>query len=93
MCKGQVLVSGDAGGKVALSAFGVTPLGEADLTTVPGIGLENLLPASDAEAQVLQIVIQHATASPDLSRVLVGFGVVDTSKDCPSYTSPSPRDA
>ena len=75
-----VLVSGDAAGKIALSAFGVTPLGEADLTTVPGIGLENLLPASDAEAQVLKIVIQHATASPDLSRVLVGFGVVDTSE-------------
>ena len=79
-----VLVSGDASGKICLSAFGVTPLGDADLTAVPGIGMENILPARSTASQKSQIVIQHATASPDLSRVLVGFGVVDDSTEASS---------
>ena len=84
-----VLVSGDARGTIALAAFGVVPLGSADLTTARGAGIrENLLARSDAAEDDAKgknapkrargVVVQHATASPDLSRVLVGFGVTES---------------
>ena len=65
-----VLVSGDARGTIALSAFGVVPLGSADLikTVARGVGVNE---------KSRGVVVQHATASPDLSRVLVGFGVTE----------------
>ena len=65
-----VLVSGDARGTIALSAFGVVPLGSADLTktVARGVGVKE---------KSRGVVVQHATASPDLSRVLVGFGVTE----------------
>ena len=65
-----VLVSGDARGTIALSAFGVVPLGSADLTktVARGVGMRE---------KSRGVVVQHATASPDLSRVLVGFGVTE----------------
>ena len=85
-----VLVSGDASGVVSLSAFGVVPLGSADLTVARGAGIrEDLLArgargkdgASDGARKDppsrVGVVVQHATASPDLSRVLVGFGVTE----------------
>ena len=98
-----VLVSGDARGTIALAAFGVVPLGSADLTTARGAGIrENLLArrnARDREGRVAVadvaaeddakgknasashgVVVQHATASPDLSRVLVGFGITAPSR-------------
>ena len=80
-----VLVSGDASGVVSLSAFGVVPLGSADLNVAHGAGIrEDLLARGANEADGANdasssrgIVVQHATASPDLSRVLVGFGVTE----------------
>ena len=85
-----MLVSGDASGVVSLSAFGVVPLGSADLTVARGAGIrEDLLArgargkdgASDGARKDppsrVGVVVQHATASPDLSRVLVGFGVTE----------------
>ena len=86
-----VLVSGDARGTIALAAFGVVPLGSADLTTARGAGIrENLLARSDAaeddakgknaSKRARGVVVQHATASPDLSRVLVGFGITAPSR-------------
>ena len=99
-----VLVSGDARGTIALAAFGVVPLGSADLTTARGAGIrENLRlarrNARDREGRVAVadvaaeddakgknasashgVVVQHATASPDLSRVLVGFGITAPSR-------------
>ena len=69
-----VLVSGDARGTIALSAFGVVPLGSADLTVARGVGIKE----NQARASSRGVVVQHATASPDLSRVLVGFGVTES---------------
>ena len=54
-----VLCSGDADGAVVLSAFGIFPFGGTNLAEAHGLGAG--------------VRVQHASLSPDLSRVLVAF--------------------
>lgn len=70
-----VLCSGDARGSVVLSAFGTFPVGAADLARA---GLVRASP---------DIAVQHASLSPDLSRVLVAFSA--TGAASPASTPPS----
>jgi hypothetical protein len=58
-----VLCSGAADGTVVLSAFGLFQIGGADLAAA------GLLASPSKE----QFAVQHASVSPDLSRVLVAF--------------------
>ena len=58
-----MLCSGAADGTVVLSAFGLFQIGGADLAAA------GLLASPSKE----QFAVQHASVSPDLSRVLVAF--------------------
>ena len=60
-----VLCSGDASGVVVMSAFGIFPIA----STRVGDGPNADFPLGDSNA----LEILHASASPDLSRVLVAF--------------------
>jgi anaphase-promoting complex subunit 4 len=64
-----VLCSGDARGSVVLSAFGIFPVGSAELAAANFA----LTPPS------AEIAVQHASLSPDLSRVLVAFSASSSS--------------
>ena len=63
-----VLCTGDARGVIALSAFGVFPVARADLSAAD-------VRAGDGAAfpPGTRFAARHASASPDLSRVLVAF--------------------
>ena len=78
-----VLCSGDADGAVVLSAFGIFPVGSADLAAA------RLLLPDDAASSGSNIAVQHASLSPDLSRVLVAFSSSSSSSSASSTTASS----
>ena len=78
-----VLCSGDADGAVVLSAFGIFPVGSADLAAA------RLLLPDDAASSGGNIAVQHASLSPDLSRVLVAFSSSSSSSSSASSTTAS----
>ena len=66
-----VLCTGDAAGTIALSAFGVFPVGGADLRSAVPAALGETVGENET------VAVAHASVAPDLSGVLAVFEVSD----------------